>query len=68
MQTVAIRQPVSARTASERRKPDLSLHAKEPSFSARAVSRGFAGFVVKRNEEDDLNNGDPPDLMLWGEE
>jgi len=28
--------------------------------------QGYA--AVKLQKEDDWNNGDPPDLMLWGEE
>ena len=27
-----------------------------------------ASFSQPQPQEDDLNNGDPPDLMLWGEE
>ena len=68
MQAVAIRQPVRERTAPDLRTSSLSLRVKGQAMTKEAKLKGFTPFVLRGHQEDELNNGDPPDLMLWGEE
>ena len=68
MQAVAIRQPVRGRTAPNLKTASLPLRVEGPAIHQEATPKGFTSFVLRGHQEDELNNGDPPDLMLWGEE
>lgn len=68
MHATAMNQPVTERMAYDEKMSALSVRVVDNPLHESLPPRGFSSFVLKGHQEDELNNGDPPDLMLWGEE
>ncbi len=68
MQASAMNQPVEKHLGAVRRMQPMPMQVFANAAPEQVPSKGFAAFVLSGHQEDELNNGDPPDLMLWGEE
>ncbi len=68
MQTSLMSRPVAHGAIYGVSQPVFPLKVVDAQGTDRSMPRGLPSLVVARENMDELNNGDPPDLMLWGEE
>ena len=68
MQAAVMRAPMMAQMAYTQQESTVPARMENEKMRDRSPLRGFSPFAVRCDTGDELSNGDPPDLMLWGEE